>query len=137
MNRIGHLGFSLFLFSPFLVLFPAKDVVSAVVFSLLPDIDLILKIKHRIYTHNFAFAFALFFTFFILLGDIKMSFFIFLGIISHILADLLTKTPFAPFYPISGKKFALKLFRSDNKIVNYSLILLGTISFAYFYGIKI
>ncbi|MEM4472406.1 MAG: metal-dependent hydrolase [Archaeoglobaceae archaeon] len=135
MNRFGHLGFSLLIFSPLLSLFSFTEISIAVIFSLLPDIDLILKVEHRRYTHNITFALIMALIFFLFLNDILVSAFIFAGIFSHILADLFTKKKFAPFYPLSNKKFALGLFRSDNLAVNYSLLFLGLFSFAYFSNI--
>jgi len=137
MNRFGHLGFSLILFSPLLSYFSTTEVMTAILFSMLPDIDLVLRIKHRMYTHNILFASLISLAFLFLLKDEMIATFIFLGVFSHILADLLTKMPFAPLYPLYRKRFALRLFRSDNAVVNYSFLIVGIFFFAYFYGIKI
>jgi len=101
-----------------------------VAFSTIPDIDLRLEIKHRSYTHNLLAAII----FGLILGVIFHYFWIsfwagfmggFGGTILHIIGDLLTYQPFAPLAPFYRKKFALKLFRSNDRIVNRSFLGIG------------
>lgn len=132
MNRLGHLGFSLLIFSPLLKILPAPYVLFAVAIAMLPDVDLVLKIGHRKYTHNVTFAALIAILFYSLLSSLLLAVLAFFGVFSHILADLMTKKKFAPLYPLSKKKIALKLFRSDNKPINYAFFLLGLISFVQF-----
>ncbi|MFN3383882.1 MAG: metal-dependent hydrolase [Archaeoglobaceae archaeon] len=132
MNRLGHLGFSLLFLSPLLNFTPFSDFLVVITAAMLPDIDLVLRIEHRKYTHNIAFASIVAILFHVLLAAPMLSILVFLSVLLHVFADLMTKQKFAPLYPFSKKKFAFKLFRSDNKPVNYTFFLLGLISFAHF-----
>lgn len=137
MNRLGHFGFSLLVLSPLLQIFSLSYVLFAVALAMLPDIDLVLRIEHRKYTHNVAFASSMAILFYALFASSLLAILAFLSVLLHILADLMTKQKFAPLYPFSKKKFALKLFRSDNKPINYTVFLLGLVSFAHFSSAKI
>lgn len=132
MNRPGHIGFALFLFSPLIGKFELSYVLLAVALTVAPDIDLLLRIEHRKYTHNVTFAFLVAILVFILLKSFWLSLLVLLSIFAHLIADLMTLQKFAPLYPFSKKKYALKLFRSDNAAVNTAVLLLGITSFAYF-----
>ncbi|MEM1593294.1 MAG: metal-dependent hydrolase [Archaeoglobaceae archaeon] len=137
MNRLGHLGFSLLLLSPLLKFFPISYVLFAIALAMLPDIDLVLRVKHRKYTHNVTFALLIAVLSYVLLASFLLSILAFLSVLLHVIADLMTKQKFAPLYPFSQKKFALKLFRSDNKSVNYIVFLLGLISFMHFSNVEV
>lgn len=155
MRKDGHIGFSLLVLSliqyihqkfgvpTLLTVEPVglETFLSTAIFilaSLLPDIDLKLGIAHRKYTHNVLFA--------LLLGMIGGSVLLFagldyylgftaafLGVISHLSADMLTRMPFAPLWPISGKKVKLGLVSSGNTLVNEGFLVLGSVSYFYIY----
>ncbi len=139
MNRPGHVGLSLLVLSPFMKTLGVGFVAVATVFTLAPDIDLVLRIKHRAYTHNVTFAVfmallaAAFTTFF---GNHSNVFAValaaFTGVVIHVIADLMTIQKFPPLYPFSGKKVAFKLFRSDNAAINSSAFIAGVFSFLFF-----
>ncbi|MEM0022745.1 MAG: metal-dependent hydrolase [Archaeoglobaceae archaeon] len=137
MNRLGHLGFSLLLLSPLLKFFPISYVLFAIALAMLPDIDLVLRVEHRKYTHNVTFALLIAVLSYVLLASFLLSILAFLSVLLHVIADLMTKQKFAPLYPFSRKKYALKLFRSDNKSVNYIVFLLGLISFMHFSNVEV
>ncbi|MEM5823903.1 MAG: metal-dependent hydrolase [Archaeoglobaceae archaeon] len=137
MNRLGHLGFSLLLLSPLLKFFPISYVLFAIALAMLPDIDLVLRVEHRKYTHNVTFALLIAVLSYVLLASFLLSILAFLSVLLHVIADLMTKQKFAPLYPFSQKKYALKLFRSDNKSVNHIVFLLGLISFMHFSNVEV
>lgn len=132
MNRPGHIGLALLFLSPFIAKFELNNVLIAVALTVSPDIDLLLRIEHRKYTHNVTFAILISILVFMFLKNFWLSFLVFLSILIHILSDLLTIQKFAPLYPFSKKKYALKLFKSNNTAINTAVILLGMASFAYF-----
>jgi len=142
MHREGHIGFSLIVLSVVMYLLHRWNLVLATIaigFSTFPDVDLRMGIAHRKWTHNVFFA--------ILSGlisgwitkEVGLGFEVgfwgaFGGVILHILADLLTYRSFAPFYPLFDGKISLKLFRSDNVLVNRGLLVLGVVTFIVLYG---
>lgn len=138
MNRAGHFGFALLLLSPFISKLGLEFVLMTAIFSMLPDIDMVLRIKHREYTHNFTFAAIstaiFFFTFRMLKIPELLSLSVFLAVSIHILVDMLTMQKFPPLYPFSKKRVALRVFRSDNGLVNGGVFILGTMEFVYFAG---
>jgi inner membrane protein len=140
MNRPGHLGFALLILSPLMKFTDVNFVVITTLFSLTPDVDMILKIRHRAYTHNVTFGALLalasaLITVFVLKAPTKgfeYALAAFTGVAIHIIADLLTIQKFAPLYPFSNKKMSLRLLRSNNAVVNASLFVLGVFSFIFF-----
>lgn len=94
--------------------------------------------EHRMFSHTVFFGlicgvFAGFFTLKVF-RDFYIGFYgAFFGVILHILGDLLTYTPFSPFYPILKRKLSLKLFKSSNQIVNKVLLITGLIAFVLLY----
>lgn len=132
MNRIGHFGFSLLFISPLFRVLPYSDVFIAIALTMLPDVDLVLRIEHRKYTHNITFASIVAILFYAIFKSPLLCLLTFSSVLLHIAADLMTKQKFAPLYPIYKKKFALKLFNSNNKPVNYTFFLLGLLSFSHF-----
>ncbi len=143
MKREGHIGLSLTLVFSLLTFMSIKDINSlitaflVVILSILPDVDLNFEIKHRKYTHNILAAIIFGIIFGLLLEFINLGFFRgfiagFGGTILHILGDLLTIMEFEILFPISTKKFALKLFRSDNVKVNNTFFIIGIITFTIY-----
>ncbi|GGN87712.1 MULTISPECIES: metal-dependent hydrolase [Haloarcula] len=53
------------------------------------------------------------------------------GIVSHLLADVVTPAGIAPFWPLSGKNYTLGLTRADNTLANYLLLALGVFAVAF------
>lgn len=49
-----------------------------------------------------------------------------LGIVSHLLADVITPAGIAPFWPVSSNRHSLSLCRSSNRVANSLLFVLGT-----------
>ena len=54
------------------------------------------------------------------------------GALFHIAGDLMTLMPFNPLYPVPMKPVSLKLFRSDNRLVNGALYYAGIAALAYY-----
>ncbi len=143
MNWLGHIGGTLLLLSLIGYLLDIRCleyvmlVLLSSILSPLPDLDLRLKIPHRIYTHNFFVVIALS----IAIGYLTHVFFknfivgflvIFLAFSSHILFDLLTYKPFRPLAPIQKRAIALRLVRASNRVVNNLLLILGIVSFSIY-----
>lgn len=132
MNRPGHIGLALLILSPLLAKFDLNSILIAVALTISPDIDLLLRLEHRKYTHNITFASLVAILVFVFSRNFWLAFLVLLSIFAHITADLLTMQKFAPLYPFSKKKYALKLFKSNNTAINTAVLLLGIASFAYF-----
>jgi len=109
--------------------------------SSLPDLDIQWEIKHRGITHTFFFGMIVGILFAVLIGYAYgiigwlMGFVAgFGGTASHLLGDAFTHTPFRPFTPFSDREMgALGLFRSDNKTVNRTMLVLGVFIFIFSY----
>ncbi len=143
MHREGHIGLTLTFFSVLLYLMDSwsnRDlllVLIAVGFSTIPDVDLKFG-KHRRFTHTLTFAFlsglfAGFITYELSWGfDLGFNG-AFSGVVSHIIGDLMTYRAFAPLYPLSNRRFALRLFKSSNKFVNIGFLIAGIVLFTLAY----
>ncbi len=132
MNRLGHIGLALLVFSPLVGKFDLSTIFFAVALTLAPDIDLVLRLEHRKYTHNITFALLIGILAFMFSKNLFLAFLALTSVLVHVIADLLTIQKFAPLYPFSKKKYALKLFKSNNTAINTAVLLLGLASFAYF-----
>ncbi len=141
MHREGHVGLSLAVASGIMALVHRWDLPTlaiVLVFSTFPDIDLRIGIAHRKWTHNLFFALLSgvvfgYVTYEVGLGFLRGFLGAFGGVCLHILGDLLTYRAFAPLYPVSNRKFSLGLFRSDNRVVNLLMLVLGSLAFAILY----
>lgn len=51
----------------------------------------------------------------------------FLGIISHLLGDILTPMGIKPFYPVKNKNYSLNKFKAKNPFYNYGFLILGIV----------
>lgn len=49
----------------------------------------------------------------------------FVAICAHLLGDLLTPKGISPFWPLSTRRYSLRLVRADNLLANYSLFAIG------------
>lgn len=110
-------------------------IILSTILSTLPDIDLRLELPHRKYTHNVLFALlagsAAGIVTSVLGFGFELGFYsVCVGVLTHILGDLLTYRSFAPLYPLVRRRFSFRLFHSSNKYVNSIFLLLG--SAAYF-----
>ncbi len=136
MNRFGHIGSTLILLSPFVKELGAKFLIVATFFSLTPDIDLALHLKHRYYTHNISFAVlmsAISYLIFTKIGlNPLLSLAAFVGVCIHILVDMLTMYKFPPLYPFYRKKVGFKLFKSSDRFINNITFVIGVLFAAYF-----
>jgi inner membrane protein len=150
MYAEGHAGLTLAISS--LLIIPIGDRYETTIFILaasllasLPDIDLSLmkkgvKIHHRGPTHSILFAIicglimALLAQFlFSTLIHVIIGFLAgFIGIISHLLGDLLTFMALKPLWPFNNRSLRLGLVSSSNKNLNYFFVILGGICFVYY-----
>lgn len=92
-----------------------------------------LMSEHRTFSHTLVFAVicGIFMGFFTLkvFNDFSVGFFgAFLGVLSHIIGDLMTYKPFSPLYPFYRRKISFKLFKSSNPAVNTGFLILGLLA---------
>ena len=138
MNRAGHVGAVLLALSPFIHKLGIQFVVFAAIFTVLPDIDIILRVKHREYTHNITFGALLTLAAFFVFRQVGipeiLSLSVFVAVVIHIIVDAFTMQKFPPFYPFSRRRIAFKVFRGDNPAINAGYFILGALAFVYFAG---
>lgn len=89
-----------------------------------------LMSEHRTFSHTLIFAIicGVFMGFFTLKAfeDFNVGFFgAFLGVLSHIIGDLMTYKPFSPLHPFYRRKISFKLFKSSNPTVNMGFLVSG------------
>ncbi|MET1124794.1 MAG: metal-dependent hydrolase [Archaeoglobaceae archaeon] len=125
-NRLGHIGASLTLS----LFFPPDVTLIAALLSLSPDTDLVLGLKHREYTHNVAFASLVAAVALVLFGR-TVAIASFAAVLLHILLDLTTKQKFPALFPLSRKRYGLRLFRSNSTLLNSSLLVVGVLVFVW------
>lgn len=107
------------------------------IFSVLPDIDLRFEIKHRRYTHNIVVTTLVGILLGLLIDHVGLGFWTgfvacFLGFLCHILGDLLTYSSFPPLWPVVKREVSLRLFKSNDKIVNSLFMFIGVFSLLLF-----
>ncbi len=112
-------------------------IILSTILSTLPDIDLKLELPHRKYTHNVLFALLAGSAAGIVTSVLGLSFelgfySVCVGVLTHLLGDLLTYRSFAPLYPLIKRRFSLKLFHSSDKYVNSVFLLIGGASYFVF-----
>lgn len=163
MHREGHLGIGLLLYSPigYLLMSSNQTIIFALglvgmcLWSIVPDIDMNLPIKHRGPTHSFVaaaiaglmtsvlsvylvstgisssgtiiikspiLAYAAAASFGFLIGG--------MGVISHLIGDVITPMGVQPWWPFSDRKHGLGLVLAANEQANYTLSILGSLSLA-------
>jgi len=136
MNRLGHIGFTFLVLSPFISKLGIHFILFAAIFAVLPDIDILLRMKHREYTHNITFAVLVtivaFFFFRAMRVEELLALSAFAAVLIHIFADSFTMQKFPPFFPFSKKRVAFRVFKSNNPLINASSFILGFLSFVYF-----
>ncbi|MHC1627230.1 MAG: metal-dependent hydrolase [Candidatus Nezhaarchaeales archaeon] len=147
MNRAGHVGFTLTVVGLALYVLDFTSlnylllIMLSAFFSVLPDIDLRLEVKHRKYTHNIFIALVISILIGLLTQHMNLGFTLgfiacLSGFLCHIAGDLLTYMSFPPLWPIMKKEVSLKLFSSNNKIINDLLMVLG-VTILVFYVFKV
>jgi inner membrane protein len=142
MQAKGHWGLALLVLSLFAFPFGINVYVISLIFltsflSSLPDIDLKLGMSHRTITHTILFAIIAGIIFCLLFGTVTKEtiWYIigflagFLGVILHLIGDLMTYMEFKPLYPFSSREVSFGWFRADNIIANYVFFILGWIMF--------
>lgn len=143
VNREGHVGLTLAVTSLMLQAIDVelqKGVLLILLLSflsVLPNIDLRLKIKHRKYTHNVFVAIPASTLLGLLTNHVGLGLLIgftvcLLGFLCHILGDLLTYSSFPPLWPAVKREVSLKLFKSSDKVVNSFFMFVGLLSFLLF-----
>ncbi|MGM0591073.1 MAG: metal-dependent hydrolase [Halobacteriota archaeon] len=146
MFRLGHYGVSLLAFAPvgFVLLVAGEGELAFVAgvvmlwLAMLPDLDhRIPGISHRGPTHTLAFALLVGATFGVVgaaMGGLVettiplSAFGAFVGtvaILAHLFGDLLTPMGVALFWPLSSRRYSLRIARADNTVANYGLFALG------------
>jgi len=106
-------------------------------FSVLPDIDLRLELRHRRYTHNLLAALLASALIGMATSQAGLGFPMgfatcLLGCLCHILGDLLTYMSFPPLWPFVRKEVSLRLFRSSDRAVNSAFMALGSLALIAF-----
>ena len=143
MHAKGHFGFTLLVLSLFALPFGLgpDNLVIIVIFlsallSSLPDIDLKFGIPHRTVTHSILFAIIIGIIFGIFLGNSSgiiygiVGFLAgFLGIMTHLLGDVMTYQSFKPFWPFNNKEISYRLFEAKNVAANNGFFTAGWIMF--------
>ena len=146
----GHFGLTLALAS--ILMIPFGDtpestyfIIIATLLASLPDIDLAwqrkgIPIHHRGPTHSILFALVCG----VLSGIVMVYlyknwvyFFIGLGaglvgIMSHLIGDVLTYMAFKPLWPFSKKEISFGLFSAANETVNKAMVALGVLCFVIY-----
>ena len=152
MYRKGHLGVSLLVFAPVGYALLRRGEVSlaflagAVMLGLstLPDVDHRLPgVTHRGVTHTIGFALlvgaatgAVGFAFDPAPAPTESELAVFgalvgaLGILAHLLGDVLTPMGVRPFWPLSRRSYSLRVTRADNALANNALFALGVFAAA-------
>jgi len=143
MHSKGHFGLALgamsLIMMPFglgtnnLVFF---TIILSAMLSALPDIDIKWGIPHRKITHNISFALIIGIAFGVIFGYgsgiwYALVGFIggFMGIMLHLLGDIMTHMAFEPFSPFSHKAYAWKWFYSNSKRANEGFLAFGIFCF--------
>lgn len=151
MHAKGHTGLTFLLMSILMIPFgydinKVTLIVLAAGLSALPDIDLQLQkqgfpVHHRGFTHSIAFAFIAGLGFAIIFGYthgtvawVLLGFFSgFMGVLSHLLGDMLTYMAFKPLWPFSDIEVSLGICKASNKAVNEGLMTAGSIALVIYF----
>jgi inner membrane protein len=157
MHARGHKGIALLLYAPitYILLTMSRPflavggLVVVLMLSMLPDIDMVISLlKHRGSTHTvwFAIAVGIGLVGLVLgivyginsLGIVAVAvpaaylLFVFgvgfLGILYHIIGDATNQTGVRPWWPLSNRKYALKVSNSDSKIANWAYYIIGLVA---------
>ena len=143
MHSKGHWGLALLLMSIIAIPFgfgPNNIIILIVLFtaflSTIPDIDIHFEIAHRTFTHNVFFALLVAVILGILFGFIggieliSIGFIAgFMGIMTHLLGDLMTYKEFKPFAPLSQIQISWCWFPAESETANIGFFVSGWIAF--------
>jgi inner membrane protein len=153
MYRTGHYGVSLLVYAPLaFALLVVREVTLAFVagavvlwLATLPDVDhRIPGVTHRGVTHTVAFALAVGLVFggggYLLADGLALgdpvpvaafgAFVGSLGVLAHLLGDVLTPAGVRPFWPLSARTYTLSLTRADDTLWNLGLLAAGVFATA-------
>lgn len=109
MTKKTHIAVGFAATLPLMGLFP-KYAIIGIMASTIPDIDTILKLRHRTFTHSFiAMAGS---TVFVTAINFYVGIIFGLNYLIHLLLDSLTNMGVPLFYPYLKKPYGLKLFLS-------------------------
>lgn len=147
MYKPGHYGVSLLVYAPVLAVLLAAGYrtlavvggVGMLLLATVPDYDQRVPfVTHRGVTHTFAFAWLVGFVLaaaalfvpgfrgsdrFALAGA---GFAVgFLGIVGHLVGDVVTPAGVRPLWPFSDREYTLSLWTAANPLANYGLLALG------------
>lgn len=147
MHAKGHYGVSLLVFAPlgFVLLgageasLAAATAAAMLSMATLPDADIRLPgVTHRGVTHTLPFAVAVGGAFagvaFLVADALALppgaaagyAFFVgTVSVLAHLLGDVLTPMGVAFLWPLSGRRFSVRLTRADSVAWNYALFALG------------
>jgi len=107
-------------------------IVTAVVSSTLPDLD--LKLKHRKTLHNITVPLIVVLIFYAIVPQIAIFGVAFLiGWISHVLLDVITIKGVHPLYPLLDFKLALRLCKSESIICNTFISMISLLAITVLY----
>lgn len=143
MHAKGHFGLTLLVLSLFSIpigLGPDNIMIFVIFLSAglssIPDIDLNLGIKHRGLTHNILFAIIVGILFGVLFGYSSGIVYGligfasgFLGVMLHLLGDLMTYQPFRPLWPLNDREISYGLFAAKSETANKGFLSLGIFAF--------
>lgn len=147
MYSKGHIGLTLLILSLLMIPFRYSETAIVIILfsamlSSLPDIDLSLqrfssRLHHRGPTHSILFAAMVGISFGLLLyyshqtlGWFGIGFLSgFMGVVSHLIGDMLTYHAFKPLWPLSDREVALGLCPAGSRTVNEGLMTLGAAAF--------
>ncbi len=119
------IGFSHAVFAWFIAVFFVLNPVVVMLFSLVPDADLILNVSHRTILHSLFFVIP--FSAFLLFAGRSFALSALAGMLSHLFLDSLTVTGVPLFYPFLTSYFSLFFYNSDslNWIIIVSCIVIA------------
>ena len=143
MHAKGHFGLTLLVLSVFSIPIgfgPDNVMIFIIIISAglssIPDVDIRLGIKHRGLTHNILFAIIIGILFGILFGYSSglvygLIGFVsgFLGVMLHLLGDLMTYQPFKPLWPFDKREISYGFFAAKSKTANKGFLTLGIVAF--------
>lgn len=143
MHSKGHFGLALGVMSLMMLPFGLGTnnlvfltILLSAMLSALPDIDIQWQIPHRKITHNILFALIIGIIFGAIFGYASGFWYVlvgfiggFMGIMLHLLGDVMTHMKFKPFYPFSHKEYAWGWFLAKSKTANDGFFAFGIVAF--------
>lgn len=124
MTRKTHIAVGMAVTLPLLSIFP-KIAIIGIVASVLPDIDLKLKIRHRTITHSLLALFAS--TIFVMAINISVGVIFGVNYLIHLVLDSFTNMGIPLLYPFFKKHYGPRLMLTGS-IVELYICLLAVLS---------